>query len=126
MRYYYLTRELARNMRKAPTTAENYFWQKVRNRKFMDLKFNRQYIMECLTTDNLIKYFIADFHVHSHKTIIELDGSIHLYQQEHDLKREAMIQSLGYSILRFDNHQVLTEWPKVAQIMSDHFLQTKP
>ncbi|MBK9150776.1 MAG: DUF559 domain-containing protein [Saprospiraceae bacterium] len=121
MHYYYHTRELARKMRKAPTPAENFFWQQVRNRKFMDLKFNRQFIMECRNIDFEIKYFITDFHVFSHRTVIELDGGIHLHQQEYDLEREKMIRTLGYSILRFENHKVLNDWPSVAAIMTRHF-----
>ncbi len=36
----------AREMRKNPTPAEAFFWDKVRKRRFLGLKFLRQYIIQ--------------------------------------------------------------------------------
>ena len=41
------------------------------------------------------------------KLIIEVDGSQHLDQVEYDLERTKYLESKGYRVLRFWNHEVL-------------------
>jgi very-short-patch-repair endonuclease len=64
---YFRIRELAREMRKNATPAEDFFWERVRNRKLFGLKWNRQYIIECQGDMNSIKYYVADFHCYQLK-----------------------------------------------------------
>jgi len=42
---YTSIKKLARGLRKRQTRAEIYFWEKVRDRRFMKLKFNRQFVI---------------------------------------------------------------------------------
>jgi very-short-patch-repair endonuclease len=42
------------------------------------------------------------------RLVIELDGPIHDTQKEADAEREAVIESLGYRVLRFTNDEVLS------------------
>lgn len=108
---------MARHMSVNPTPAENYFWSKVCNRSFYGLKFYRQYIVESANLNGDKCFFIGDFYCHTRKTIIELDGKIHLQQLEYDKLREADLIEMGYKILRFKNEEVLNHWTKVEQIL---------
>jgi len=118
---YFNTLQNARAMRKAQTKAESFFWEKVRNRKFMGLKFNRQYIIEYAEIMGNKLFYIADFHNHAFKTIIEIDGLIHLQQKEYDAVRSANIEAIGFNILRFTNDEVIHRWFEVEKTMATHF-----
>ena len=58
-------------------------------------------------TDNK-HFFIADFYIPSQNLIIELDGEYHdnTKQQDKDIWRTKILQSLGYRIIRFKNKQI--------------------
>lgn len=58
-------------------------------------------------TDNK-HFFIADFYIPSQNLIIELDGEYHdsIKQQDKDIWRTKILQSLGYRIIRFKNKQI--------------------
>ncbi len=114
---YLRIRELARTIRKNPTEAEQYFWEKSRDRRLFGLKINRQYILRCLQSSSFTKYYIADFHCFSLKTIFELDGQIHLKQQEKDLMRTEDLLALGYTVMRFPNDMVLNHWEEVERMI---------
>jgi very-short-patch-repair endonuclease len=38
-----------------------------------------------------------------------VDGSQHLEQEEYDTERTAYLESKGYKVLRFWNHEVMTD-----------------
>lgn len=117
---YLRIRDLARHMRKNATEAEDFFWKKVRNRRLFGLKWHRQFIIQCEIDPDYIKYYIADFHCHEQILIVELDGHIHLKQQDEDLLRTDRLKECGYKVLRFSNEQVLYHWNEVEQILKEH------
>lgn len=94
-------RELRRNM----TEAEQLLWKELRNRKFMGLKFVRQYPLIYQVINNEPRYFIADFMCYEKKLVIEVDGLIHEFQKEEDEHREEILKSLGLNILRIRNEE---------------------
>jgi type I restriction enzyme, S subunit len=94
----------AREMRKKQTPAEDLFWELVRNRRFMDLKFRRQH---------QFGDYVADFYCHEHRLVIELDGGVHDAQHKKDHKRDAWMKAQGYTVLRFKNEQLLDD-PEVV------------
>jgi type I restriction enzyme, S subunit len=96
--------EKAREMRKKQTPAEDMFWELVRNRRFMDLKFRRQH---------QFGDYVADFYCHEHRLVIELDGGVHDAQHKKDHKRDAWMKAQGYTVLRFKNEQLLDD-PEVV------------
>ncbi len=49
---------------------------------------------------------MADFYCHEEKLVIELDGKIHDYQQEHDKWRDEIIQSKGFRVLHIKNEEL--------------------
>ncbi|MEL7220856.1 MAG: endonuclease domain-containing protein [Bacteroidota bacterium] len=116
---YLQARAYAREMRKNPTPAEELFWKSVRNRKFLDLKFNRQFVVEYRDMNGKNQYYIPDFHCHQYKLIVEIDGKIHLQQKEKDLAREEILQLLGFKIIRFWNEEVLEDMNGVLKKWKD-------
>jgi histidinol dehydrogenase len=85
---------LAREFRKNHTKTEQIMWEELRNRKFLNLKFKRQY---------LIEGYIVDFYCPELKLAIEIDGPIHLQQIKEDELRQRDIEEKGIRFIRFKN-----------------------
>ncbi|MEE3320439.1 MAG: endonuclease domain-containing protein [Pseudomonadota bacterium] len=96
----------ARDLRSRQTEAEQRLWYYLRAARFMGIKFKRQKPMG---------NYIVDFVSSSHRLIIEIDGGQHAEQQEYDRRRDAWLRSQGYEVVRFWNHQVLTETQSVLE-----------
>jgi len=90
--------EKARDLRRQETPAEEILWELLRDRRFLEFKFRRQH---------QIGDYIADFYCHEQQLVIELDGGIHQTQEAKDAKRDAYMQSLGLTVLRIPNTDVL-------------------
>jgi type I site-specific restriction-modification system R (restriction) subunit/very-short-patch-repair endonuclease len=103
--------EEARELRKNQTKAEEIFWQLVRNRKFLNLKFRRQH---------QIGSYIVDFYCDEQKLIIEFDGDVHntIEQQKHDSTRDKYLTSIGNRVLRFKNEELLNNPESVLDKIS--------
>ena len=101
-----LMKERARALRSQQTDAEQCLWYCLRAGRFMGIKFKRQ---------KPIGNYIVDFVAPSHKLIIELDGGQHAEQQEYDRGRDTWLRNQGYTVVRFWNHQVLTETQAVLE-----------
>lgn len=115
------TREIeqaARHLRQNLTPAEAILWEELRGRKLEGLKFRCQHP---------IGRFIVDFYCPSFKLIIEIDGGIHIQQQDYDQARTDQLQDFGYSVLRFTNDEVINDLPKVInQIIEAVQIQFPP
>jgi len=98
--------ERARALKKVMTPAENLLWLNLRNRKTMGYKFRRQHP---------ISNFILDFYCHECKLVIEVDGKIHLVDDNpaYDLLRTKELESFGLRVIRFTNEQVLENMSEV-------------
>lgn len=101
--------ERARELRKLQTPAEALFWEIVRDRQFLGLKFRRQH---------QIGDYIVDFYCHEVQLVIELDGGVHTQTQQKDHKRDSWLQSKGFTVLRFTNTQILEDLDNVLQEIS--------
>jgi type I restriction enzyme S subunit len=105
--------ETARAMRKNPTDAEALFWELVRDRRFLGLKFRRQH---------QLGDYVADFYCHEYRLVVELDGGVHRTKQKKDLKRDAWMVSQGFKVLRIRNEQLLDDpafvLEQIAEIIS--------
>ena len=88
---------LARNLRKNQTVAEQILWYQLRNRRFLNYKFRRQYSVEP---------YIADFICLELKLIIEIDGSQHYDQFDKDTERTLFLNQRGFKIVRFWNNEL--------------------
>jgi len=65
--------------------------------------------------------FVLDFYCRDLKLIVELDGDIHAEprQAAHDQNRDAYLQSLGCTILRFPNQAIRTDLPGVLHKIAE-------
>lgn len=108
----------AKLLRKKGTSAEQFLWIIIRNRKILGFKFRRQHP---------IKYFIADFYCHEAFLVIELDGNIHELEniKSYDQKREEIINSLGITVLRFTNDEVFSDIDNVIRTLEKHLAHFK-
>ena len=57
--------------------------------------------------------FIVDFYCHRAALVVEVDGDIHVLQQEEDAKREKVLTDMGLRIVRFRNDEILSNLPVV-------------
>jgi very-short-patch-repair endonuclease len=87
----------AGELRKEPTPAETMLWAYLRGDQLNGVSFRRQHA---------IGNFVVDFVSIKRKLVIELDGSQHLDQKDHDVERTKYLESQGYKVLRFWNSQV--------------------
>lgn len=90
----------AKELRKRQTEAENIVWREIRNRKFLGLRFKRQFIIEG---------FIVDFYCDEFALAIEIDGRIHEKQKEYDAWRQKIIESNSVSFIRVKNEEVFQD-----------------
>ena len=110
-------RPLAANLRRCMTDAENRLWYHLRNRRFHGIRFNRQAV---------IGGDIVDFLNREHKIIIKVDGAQHQEQQTYDAARSTHLQQQGYRVIRFWNHDVLTQTETVLAVIYEAIRNPSP
>jgi len=64
-----------------------------------------------------IHNFIVDFFSKDLNLIIELDGIIHQFQKKKDKQRENELKKLGYSVIRFENEEILNDLIHVEKVL---------
>jgi len=94
------TMHRAGELRKELTPAERKLWAYLRGDKLNGVNFRRQHA---------IGNYIVDFVSIKEKLIIELDGSQHLEQEAYDIERTRYLESQGYRVVRFWNHDVMND-----------------
>ncbi|MDP3063962.1 MAG: endonuclease domain-containing protein [Chloroflexota bacterium] len=99
----------ARALRKNPTDAERKLWAYLRLRQVRGHKFRRQ---------RPIGPYIVDFVCLEERLVIEVDGSQHMEQASHDARRDRYLMSLGFTVLRFWDNQVLSETDAVMGVIA--------
>ena len=99
---------VARKLRQSSTILEVKLWQYLRNRRFMGLKFRRQFP---------VGPYVVDFVFLSHKLIIELDGGQHAEQLDYDNQRTEYLEHFGFRVLRFWNTDVFFQFDALLEQM---------
>ncbi|KXG86289.1 hypothetical protein ATO67_03795 [Agrobacterium bohemicum] len=94
------TRQRAKTLRREMTKAERVMWDILRDFRSRGARFRRETPIGC---------YIADFAWLSARFIIEVDGNSHetTHGRKHDIKRDVFLASQGFTVLRFDNSQVI-------------------
>ncbi|KAB2924963.1 MAG: endonuclease domain-containing protein [Candidatus Contendobacter sp.] len=105
----------AKTLRSHQTDAEQQLWHQLRAHRFMGLKFKRQ---------KPIGHYIVDFICIEYQLIIEVDGGQHIDQMEYDDERTAWLESEGFMVLRFWNHEVLQEMDGVLERIRQAVVET--
>jgi len=93
----YIKKVFSRELRKEQTPEEAIVWEQLRNRKFMDLKFRRQHVIEG---------FVVDFFCNKLRLAIEIDGAVHNKQKDYDALRQMLIESKDIRFIRVTNDEV--------------------
>ena len=95
-------RDFARQLRRRSTAPEKVLWRLLRDRRFAQCKFRRQYACGV--------YFL-DFYCTAARLAVELDGGRHGFpdQRARDEKRNSFLAGRGIKVLRFWNHQLRRE-----------------
>jgi very-short-patch-repair endonuclease len=101
--------DFARALRAGSTEAERRLWYHLRSRRMRGAKFRRQHP---------IGPYIVDFVCIEHRLIVELDGGQHQERACYDRRRDGMLRSRGFRILRFWNHDVLQ---RTAEVLDEIF-----
>lgn len=94
-----LFKERRKKLRKEETLVEKLLWQELKNRKFCNLKFYRQYS---------VGMFILDFYCPKFRLAVELDGGYHedVDQKGYDQERDLYLQDKDIKTIRFRNEEI--------------------
>ena len=103
-------RDYARGLRRRQTDAERRLWARLRDRRLLGAKFARQVP---------IGPYVVDFCCREMKVIVELDGGQHAVQTRSDAERTALLEALGYRILRSWNNDALGNTDGVLQRVAE-------
>ena len=109
----------ARTLRQTQTTAEAKLWQALRGGRLGGHKFRRQHP---------IGPYFADFACEALMLVIELDGGAH-ENDERSLKdhlRQQDLETLGWSVLRFPNADVMARLQDVLDAIRARAKQATP
>ena len=101
----------ANKLRGKMTKAEACLWKFVLSkRKMNNYQFRRQ---------RPVLNYIADFMCPELKLIIEVDGLTHQWEEisEKDLERTKQLEAAGFTIIRFDDKEVLTNIDEVRRMI---------
>jgi len=96
----------ARGLRREQTDAERLLWRHLRSRHLNGFKFRRQHPLG---------RFIVDFCCSECCLVVELDGGQHAGQTQTDARRTAYLNQMGYRVIRYWDHEVLTHPDAVLQ-----------
>jgi very-short-patch-repair endonuclease len=90
-------REKARYLRTHGTLSEVLLWNKLKNRKFFGLDYDRQ---------KIIGNYIVDFYCPALELVIEIDGNSHDFKGDYDIKRNDYLIGLGLKILHINDRKI--------------------
>ena len=105
---------LRRRMRSALTPAEARLWTQLQGRQLDGRKFRRQHS---------VGPYILDFYCPEQHLAVELDGAAHDHETaaERDDTRTHYLESVGISVVRFENRDVLENLDGVLSVIRSYF-----
>jgi len=109
--------EAAKELRQKSTDAERLLWQRLKAKQLDGLKFRRQ---------EQIGRFIADFVCYEKSIIVEADGGQHAVERIKDEERTEWLNAQGFRVVRFWNHEILTNTEGVMESIRQHCLAPLP
>ncbi|MEQ1518548.1 MAG: endonuclease domain-containing protein [Usitatibacteraceae bacterium] len=117
LNYRHDLKQKARQLRTNMKDAELRLWHALQRRQIQGVQFFRQ---------RPIGEYIVDFYAPVLKLVLELDGCQHLEPDaiEYDANRTHYFETLGLTVMRFDNLQMLNETSAVLNALH-HFIDTR-
>ena len=103
-------KQRAKHMRANPTPAEQKLWLALRANRFENRQFTRQ---------TIVAPYIVDFAAKAARLIIEVDGDTHSAKDRYDARRTEFLESLGYRVIRFANHDVTGNVDGVLSVIAE-------
>ena len=102
--------ERAKGMRREMTKPERRLWYALRAKRLDGAKFRRQVVID---------RYIADFACRIPcMLIVEVDGETHTGREGYDAARTAFLEQRGYRVLRFTNHDVMSNLDGVLIVIA--------
>jgi len=107
-------KDFRKELRTNLTSAETVMWTALQKNQLENRKFRRQHS---------IGNYIVDFYCPSEKMAIELDGADHytLEGSDNDFKRDKYLNSLGITVLRFENQDIFNNLDAVLEQIKSSF-----
>ena len=112
--------EFARLLRKNLTPEERIMWDLLRDRRLLGYKFLRQHPIKIWETNGDYHFYYADFYCSAKKLVVEIDGLIHIMQEDYDKARDQIMLELKLTVLRVTNEEVNNELVSVLKKISEH------
>lgn len=108
-----------RRLRHELTAAEQAFWRMVRLEQFHDLKLREQHG---------IGPYVVDFYCAARKLVVEIDGDTHAGSRSEadDAERTRYLEQLGYTVVRYHNRDVLTNFAGVYDDLTRRLFAADP
>jgi very-short-patch-repair endonuclease len=105
---------LRRQLRTTLTPAEARLWKQLQNRQLAGRKFRRQHS---------VGRYVLDFYCPQERLAVELDGAAHDHEAavERDEARTGYLESLGITVLRFENRDVIDNLDGVLRMIQNRF-----
>ncbi|MFA4875286.1 MAG: endonuclease domain-containing protein [bacterium] len=108
-------------LRSNMTAPELVLWTRLRSQQMLSCKFRRQHG---------IGPYIVDFFCAEKKMVIEIDGESHGESDRisYDAERESYLRSLGLTVIRYTNHEVMKNVEGVLEDIAEKLkaLSTSP
>jgi very-short-patch-repair endonuclease len=92
-------------------------WKLLRDRRLSGAKFRRQHP---------IGPFVVDFFCAEAWLVVEADGAPHRRERARDATRDHWLESLGITVLRFFNRDILEHPDDVLRRIRTHLVPAKP
>ncbi|MCJ7466932.1 MAG: DUF559 domain-containing protein [Maribacter sp.] len=109
---------LAKKLRNTMTLGEIALWREIKGKR-LGVRFSRQVPID---------RYIVDFYCKDLQLAIEVDGSIHFEEgiEEKDRRRQARLESLGITVIRFSDYEVKNNLPFILEVLKAHIKNVKP
>lgn len=101
----------AKALRRAGNLPEVILWNQLKNKKFLNLDFDRQ---------KIIGNYIADFYCAEKQIVVEVDGSSHDNKVEYDARRDAFLCGLGLTVIHIRASEVRFRLSNVIIFLQSH------
>lgn len=105
-------KQRAKELRKAGNLPEALLWQEIKQKKLLNLDFDRQ---------KIIGNYIVDFFCGEKMAVIEIDGASHNAKADYDEQRDAYLKGLGLKVVHLLDSDVKNNLHGVIE-----FLKTTP
>lgn len=106
-------KQRARELRRQGFFSEVFFWNEVKQKRILDLDFDRQ---------KIIGNYIVDFYIKKLGIVIEIDGISHNEKIEEDEIRDNYLKGLGLVVIRYSDLDVKHNLDNVIQDLKNQII----